>query len=231
MFTQAIKTTRGSIFPIIRNEYKDTTYKQMNTSVAGTGFFINDQGYFVTAAHVVTGNPQLVKYGYLDNIPNVAFSGIQPEPIKTIGVDQSRDLYVGIVTKRLHPPVKLRSNNAPLGSSIIIGGYPFPQIKQVDGNFQFDSVRQFWQPTMIMDYLHMSLLTQYPYNGFLISDRAIPGMSGGPVMDVEGNVVGMCTATIARKSGNDLPHFNGICLSAAELTIGINQIMANQPQA
>ncbi len=223
MFQKAIARAKGSIFPIIRTHYKNGQYANMR-SVAGTGFFIDDQGHFVSALHVVSGAPEEFRYGHLHNIPHASFSGISPEEITIIGKDDQRDLVVGKLSERLLPPLELVAVDPALGSSIVIGGYPFPRIKKVGEMFVFKSVRQFWQPTMIMDYLSMSLLTKYPYNGFLVSARTIPGMSGGPVLDVEGRVVGLCTASMSRMSGKDLPHHNGICLSAAELNIGIAEI-------
>jgi S1-C subfamily serine protease len=224
MYKKAMSIAKGSIFPIIRTHYKDGKYANIR-SVAGTGFFIDNEGHFVTALHVVSGNPAEVKYGHLHNIPYAKFSKISPEELTIIGADPTRDLVVGKLTQRLLPPLNILKTNQELGSSVLIGGYPFPKINKVNGMFQFDTVRQFWQPTMIMDYLKMSMLTKYPYNGFLVSHRTIPGMSGGPVVDLEGTVVGLCTASMSRMSGKDLPHFNGICLSAKELNIGIQQIL------
>ncbi|MBT8218913.1 MAG: trypsin-like peptidase domain-containing protein [Bacteroidia bacterium] len=230
MFQKAIAVAKGSIFPIIRTHYKDGKYANIR-SVAGTGFFIDSEGHFVTALHVVAGDPSKFKYGHLHNIPYANFSKISPEEITPIGSDPSRDLFVGKLTQRLLPPLNVLKTNPDLGSSILIGGYPFPKINKVKGIFRFNTVRQFWQPTMIMDYLNMSMLTKYTYNGFLVSHRTIPGMSGGPVIDTDGNVIGLCTASMSRMSGKDLPHYNGICLSATELTTGIQRIFRDKEKA
>jgi len=225
MFVDAIQRAKASIFPIIATLTKNGRYA--GSQVAGTGFFIDDIGHFVTALHVVSGDPNVVKYGSLGNIPNATFKNAQPEAIKEVGRNPELDLYVGKLEINLQAPLRLASHNPPLGTSIVIGGYPFPNIqKKPNGSLEFYTVRQYWQSTMIMDYLHMGNFNPIlRYNGFLVDKRTIPGMSGGPVLNVAGEIVGLCTAQITRAAKDRVPNINGVCLDAKSLAAGVQHIL------
>ena len=197
MFVKAIQSSKKSIFPIIQTISKNGNY--VNRNVAGTGFFIDDKGHFVTALHVVSqiGNPDF-SFGSLGNVPYANFNGIQPEEIMEVGRIPKMDLFIGRLTTTKLSPLKLVDTNPPEGRSIVIGGYPFPNItKLASGGLNFYTVRQYWQSAMIMDHILLShFIPALSYNGFLVDNRAIPGMSGGPALDLNGHVVGMCTAQI-----------------------------------
>lgn len=227
MFVKAIQSSKNSIFPIIQTISKNGHY--VNRNVAGTGFFIDDNGHFVTALHVVAqiGHPDF-KFGSLGNVPYANFNGIQPEEIIEVGRIPKMDLFVGRLTATKLSSLKLVATNPPEGRSIVIGGYPFPNItKLASGGLNFYTVRQYWQSAMIMDHILLSHFNPaLPYNGFLVDKRAIPGMSGGPALDLNGQVVGMCTAQITRAAKDRVPNINGVCLDAKSLYVGINTILS-----
>ena len=227
MFVQAIQSSKNSIFPIIQTISKNGHY--VNRNVAGTGFFIDDKGHFVTALHVVgqIGNPDF-SFGSLGNVPYANFNGIQPEEIIEVGRIPKMDLFIGHLTATKLSPLKLVDTNPPEGRSIVIGGYPFPNItKLASGGLNFYTVRQYWQSAMIMDHILLShFIPTLSYNGFLVDNRAIPGMSGGPALNLKGQVVGMCTAQITRAGKDRVPNINGVCLDAKSLYEGIHTILS-----
>lgn len=229
MFSHCIQSSRSSIFPIIATIFKNGRY--LSTQVAGTGFFIDNEGHFATALHVVNqiGNPN-VQYGSLGTIPHAKFHGKKPEVIQEIGRIPQLDLFVGKLENNQLNPFDLHKTNSPEGTSIVIGGYPFPNIKKTgDGSLNFSTVRQYWQSAMIMDNLSLSLIDpKLNYHGFLLDKRTIPGMSGGPALNVAGEVVGMCTALITRTLKNQLPNINGVCLDANNLYGGIQSILRSK---
>jgi S1-C subfamily serine protease len=60
-------------------------------------------------------------------------------------------------------------------------------------------VRQYWQPTIIIDQFEHF---QGPFGGinaFMTQHAVINGMSGGPVFNIEGRVIGMSVGTSNRK--------------------------------
>ena len=224
MYSKSIHIAKESIFPIIATVFKNGKYAGRH--VAGTGFFIDNNGHFVTALHVVSGDPKIVEYGSLGNVPYAKFSGAQPEKWIEIGRIREIDLYVGKLNNNTQPALSLLSENPILGTSIVIGGYPFPNIKKkTNGNLNFFTVRQYWQSTMIMDYLNMGHFDpRLKYDGFLVDKRTIPGMSGGPALNLEGEIVGLCTAQITRAAKDKIPNINGVCLDAKNLSNGIQEI-------
>lgn len=226
MYTKAIQNCKGSIFPIIATNIKNG--KRIGRQVAGTGFFIDEKGHFATALHAVTGDPKMIQFGSLGNIPFARFKNAAPEAIIKIGQNPDLDLYVGKLMKNLQPPIPIFKSKPRVGTSIVIGGYPFPNIKKSpSGNLNFFTVRQYWQSTMIMDYLNMAHFDpRLKYNGFLVDKRTIPGMSGGPALNLDGEIVGMCTAQITRSAKDKVPNINGVCLDWESLTNGIAKIIA-----
>jgi len=230
MYSKAIQKAKKSIFPIIATKYKGK--KAIGRHVAGTGFFINDEGTFVTALHVVNGNTEEVKYGSLGNIPYVRFKNAEPETLIELGRNSGLDLYVGKLKNNIQKGLELYREKPPEGTSIVIGGYPFPHImKTSKGALNFITVRQYWQSTIIMDYLNMVYFNKrLKYEGFLVDKRTIPGMSGGPVLNLDGQIVGMCTAQITRSTKDKIPNINGVCLDILSLSKGINQIIENSSE-
>lgn len=228
MFSKALSVAKGSIFPIIMTVKSGP--KKGERHVAGTGFFIDEEGHFVSALHVMNKNPNAVSFSSLGNIPNITFKAKNPEPIIEIGRDARRDLYVGKLNTEKQPGLVLKTEKPEVGTSVVLGGYPFPNIsKTSNGGHNFFTVRQYWQPGIIMDNLPLTLFNPaLSYNGFLLDTRTIPGMSGGPALDLEGNVIGMCTAHITRNAGKGTPQLNGVCLDIQELNAGIYEIF-NKP--
>jgi len=224
MYSKSIQIAKGSIFPIIATLSKNGKYA--GRQVAGTGFFIDNNGHFATALHVVSADPENTEYGSLGNVPYAKFSGAIPEVLTEIGRIPELDLYIGKLVKNTQPPLTLLTENPALGTSIVIGGYPFPNIKKkTNGNLNFFTVRQYWQSTMIMDYLNMGHFNQrLKYDGFLVDKRTIPGMSGGPALNLDGEIIGLCTAQITRAAKDKIPNINGVCLDAKNLSIGIEKI-------
>jgi len=102
-------------------------------------------------------------------------------------------------------------------------GYPLPRIKAINGKFNLNNVRKYWQPTFVIDYYDLSGI-----NTFTTQHPSLNGMSGGPVFGVEGKVYGMDIKTYIRKIDipNNEPHLirNGVVVSLAELTKAFKQI-------
>lgn len=232
MFANSIQKAKESIFPIVLTLSKDGEF--FDTRVAGTGFFLDNDGHFATALHVVktpskTEQYNQASFGSLGNIPNITLEKASPEKIIEIGKEPELDLFVGKLSKTVQKPLPILEANPSEGTSIVIGGYPFPRIKRTsDDLYNFFTVRQYWQSTMIMDYLNIKHFDpKMPYEGFLVDNRTIPGMSGGPALNAEGEVVGMCTAQITRNAKGGIPHINGVCLDAKSLSQGISQILGD----
>jgi hypothetical protein len=104
--------------------------------------------------------------------------------------------------------LQFASDPVEVGKTVCIAGYPLAQIAiNAGGGFELGGVRRYFQPSFILDFgggpadNGAGLIRNH--QGFLIRDFGLFGMSGGPVVDVNGRVLGMQAAiTNPRESTN-----------------------------
>lgn len=141
-----------------------------DVSSSGTGFFVNNQGWVVTNAHVVEGCTSA-------SIPTMG------EATDWV-VDRQNDLAaVKVIGGAGKPFLRLRGAPPRLGDDIAAFGYPLhgvlsDSIKITTGN--------------INSLVGIDNDTRY----LQISTALQPGNSGGPVVDRSGNVLGVATAAL-----------------------------------
>jgi S1-C subfamily serine protease len=142
---------------------------------AGSGFVVDTQGHIVTNEHVVDGASQL----------KVTFSDGTSAPATVLGQDPGDDLAVvkvDVANGRLHPLSLADSSQVQVGQPAIAIGNPFNLHNTVTSG--------------IVSALGRSRTS---LNGRAIPDMiqtdapANPGNSGGPLLDVNGNVIGVLT--------------------------------------
>jgi serine protease Do len=150
-------------------------------TVSGSGFFISDKGYVVTNNHVVEGT---------DSVHVVLASGAQ-ENATIVGTDQYNDIAVLKVNGTV-PAVATLGNSDVLkpGESVIAIGSPLGDFKN----------------TVTVGVVSATGRTidsgqGYQIEGLIQTDAAInQGNSGGPLVDLAGEVVGINTL-IVRNTG------------------------------
>ncbi len=216
MYQTAIEKIKRSVFPV----FFVTQHGNSHTiGVGGTGFFIDDQGHFLTALHVITEAPPNAFFEYRGNIP----SHVQnpPERITEIYRDPIRDIFLGKVNINGTVPVERIMDRPKPGTSVCLSGYPLAQLSgDAGGNLNVGLVRQYWQPTFVIDEFTMQANGQN-YVGFITRDISLNGMSGGPVFDMDGVVHGIDTAFLTReipqKDKPAIQVFNAVVLENASI--------------
>jgi S1-C subfamily serine protease len=216
MYQSAIEKIKQSIFPIF---FVSVNGPNTQIGVSGTGFFIDDEGHFLTALHVITESPANASFQYRGNIPDHIIN--PPETITEIHRDPVRDIFLGKLNLKGTIPVSVVLDKPKAGKSICLCGYPLAQLYiNPDGSINVGAVRQYWQPTFIIDTLTV-VDGGKNYVGFLTQDISLNGMSGGPVFDTDGVVHGIDTAFLQReipqKNKPAIQVFNGIALENASI--------------
>lgn len=213
MFQRSIKKVRKSIFPIFFEKIDGTT---KTVGVLGTGFFIHKDGHFITAYHVIQEVPDKSKLIYWGNIPN---SGVPaPQLIQEIFSDPKRDIFIGKVDNYGLPPLPFSKSIPRVGTSICLCGYPLSELSFLpNGVLEVGRVRQYWQPTYIIDNIHIDKDGK-KFDCFLTQNVALPGMSGGPVFNRKGFVIGISLMMYPREiklpNRNPIEVQNGIAIGS-----------------
>jgi len=147
----------------------------------GTGFIISSDGYVLTNYHVVQ-NADQVKIGFRDG---------SEESAEVVGTDPSIDLALLKVARSGLDPLPLGDSDAlRVGEWVIAIGNPLEFEQTVTVGVLSAKNRRVPLPTLDSS----GLVT------FLQTDAAINfGNSGGPLLDIDGKVVGINTA-IARQN-------------------------------
>ena len=158
-----------------------------NVSVLGSGFVTKLQNtyYIVTNFHVVQNDTDLT----------VTFSNGDAYTAKVIGTDPYSDLAVLNVTApstEFHPLTIVPSASLKVGESLVAIGNPFG----LSGSMTFGIVSQVGRT------ISESLAGNFAIADVIQFSAPInPGNSGGPLLNSEGRVIGITTATIESSEG------------------------------
>ncbi len=167
----------GSPFEDMFKEFG--TPQERQSSALGSGFIIDEKGIVVTNNHVIEGAEDIV----------VQVNGDKEFKAKVIGADPLSDIAVlQIETKEKFTPVKFGdSDKARIGDWVIAIGNPFGFGGTVTSG--------------IISARNRSIgLSRY--EDYIQTDASInSGNSGGPLFDMNGDVIGINTAILGR-SGN-----------------------------
>ena len=143
----------------------------------GTGFFVTEDGWFVTCAHVVTdGKRILVKKG--DKILSATIKKI----------DTQNDFALLKVEGAFSSLPIQSSGPAKLGDSVVSVGFPNPDLQGVEPKFTKGEI------------CGLSGLHDDP-RSFQISTPVQPGNSGGALVNAAGNVVGIIRGKLSDAVG------------------------------
>ena len=142
MFKKIISVVEKSIFPVFYGK-PDGNLEIGIVGIIGTGFFIDNNGHFITAYHVVKGRPAGSKLYYFGNVPTSPT--LKFIPIEEIVSDPKRDIFIGKINEYYLPGLKLSFEQAEIGSSVCFGGYPYNILSlNQDGSINVSKAIQHW---------------------------------------------------------------------------------------
>jgi S1-C subfamily serine protease len=192
MFEMAVTLAAGAVFPIFHVTPLPTGQTQVG--VAGTGFFVDSRGTFATVAHAFDVAQPGTRFVYAGCVPDQVHPGLVD--IIELARDDIKDICIGRVDIPITGQLELSHQLVPKGRSVCVAGYPFPQItSDAPGNLNLGNVRRYLQPAMVLDYTKSAVGGSHRvHEGFVMTEFSLFGMSGGPVIDVNGVVVGMQAA-------------------------------------
>ena len=145
----------------------------------GSGFIIRIDGLIVTNRHVIVGARAV----------RVRFSDGREVPASVVGSDAVTDIALLKVNAGLLPVLRLGSSDAvSVGDAVIAIGNPFGLGQSVSAGIVSARART---------------LEDDPYIDFLQTDAAINrGNSGGPLLTMDGTVVGITSAIFSPSGGS-----------------------------
>jgi len=140
----------------------------------GSGVVVDAEGYILTNRHVIAGG----------NVIMVGLSDGRRVAARVIGTDKLTDIAVlKVETPNLMPIGWGDSDGCNVGSPVWAVGSPFG----LDHTVTFG----------ILSGKHRMVKASTRYQDFMQSDVAVnPGNSGGPLVDINGNLVGINTAIV-----------------------------------
>ena len=175
------------------------TPQERKASALGSGFIIDAKGIVVTNNHVIQGAEDII----------VRVNGEQEYKAKVIGADPLSDIAVlEIQSKEKFKPVKFGdSDKARIGDWVIAIGNPFGLGGTVTSG--------------IISARNRSIgLSRY--EDYIQTDASINvGNSGGPLFDMDGNVIGINTAILGQAGSIGI----GFSIPSNSAKIVINQLI------
>lgn len=145
----------------------------------GAGFVIDRQGLVVTASHVVAGAKRVV----------VRLADRRVLPARVIGIDEDADIaLLAVPTEWPQAPPLGRSAALQSGDWVLAVGEPYGLRSSVSAGIVGGTGRHFVEDREAM---------------FIQTDIAMnPGNSGGPLITLAGEIVGMNTRTVVSPYGS-----------------------------
>jgi serine protease Do len=147
----------------------------------GSGFIVSANGYIVTNNHLIQG---LTGTGTVDTVTVTMYDG-KEFPARIVGRDDTSDLALLKIEGRNLPFVQWGdSTKARVGDWVIAIGDPYGVGSTVTAG--------------IISALHRGITGSGAYDRYIQTDAAINmGNSGGPMFDLNGNVIGINSALIS----------------------------------
>ena len=179
VISESVVTTRSQFGDDFFDQFFNAPQRQEKRSGEGSGFFISADGYILTNNHVVKDAVKVKIF----NIDKEEFTA------KIIGTDPKTDLALLKINVKNVPYIELGDSGAEeVGEWVLAIGNPFGQDLTVTAGIISAKGRQ---------------LGLAQFEDFLQTDAAINmGNSGGPLINMKGEAVGINSTILTPSAGN-----------------------------
>lgn len=180
-YTKQVTESNPFFRQFFGENYRESPHTEQSQGI-GTGFIFDKSGLILTNEHVIQNASEVT----------VTISGFD-EPVKATVVGSDHDLDLAVLKVNVNkdlPVLKLGdSNKLEVGSWVIAIGNPYG----LDHTVTVGVISAKGRPLTISDRLYKNLLQ---------TDAAInPGNSGGPLLNTNGEVIGINTAVNSSGQG------------------------------
>jgi S1-C subfamily serine protease len=198
LFTILCFLTSCSSIPSSISIPNSISEKFQDQTSLGTAFYIADDGFFLTAYHVVKNKPNI--YVKVPNTKNWALA-------KLVSFSENLDVAIVKAPVKLSPVTFSSWERIPVGIEVYAVGFPMP-------NVQGHSIK------ITEGIVNSNSGPKNDKKLFQLSAGIQKGNSGGPVYSADGNVIGivikkMNELSVAEKTG-DLPQNVNYALKSDE---------------
>jgi serine protease Do len=197
-----VEQVSAGVVGIVNYRYNGQ-YEDYEEWATGSGFVISSQGYILTNAHVIDGAAKL----------GVMFTDGTEEEAVLVGYDNTMDLAVLRVNRTGLYALKMGdSNTLRVGEYIITIGDPTG--RELAGTTTFG----------IVSATARTITIDGQTNTYIQVDAAVnPGNSGGPLINLKGEVVGIVSAKTVTASYDD--YGNAISAEGLGFALPINEVL------
>jgi len=168
-----IQTSDRIVDEVALHPFGNFGRRQLHTG-QGSGVIVDAAGYIVTNYHVIRGSQSI----------KVALSDGRRVPASVVGMDMETDIAVlQVQADKLIAAEWSDTKDVEVGSLVWAMGSPFGLERSVTSG--------------ILSGKHRAGMAGTPYQDFLQTDAAVnPGNSGGPLVDINGKIIGINTAIV-----------------------------------
>ena len=206
--TQSVERVGPAVVTVVGTIAGQNTFfgPEGDQMVSGSGFFITDQGYILTNNHVVEGTKEV----------NIVLSDGTEQKVTIVGTDLYSDIAVLKTDGKVPAFAKLGNSDVlKPGESVIAIGSPL-------GNFK-NTVT-----VGVVSATGRSIDTGngYQVENLIQTDAAINhGNSGGPLVDLAGEVIGINTLIVRNTGSGDVAEGLGFAIPVNTAQVVAQQII------
>ena len=172
--TNIVEQSKPAVVSIAIKKVELKDNKPTETSGGGTGFFIRNDGYILTNEHVVRGSKQIT----------VSLNDGSTHEARLVGGDQNTDIAVLKIDREKESSFLKMADSAEVrvGQFAIAIGHPIGYRYTVTAGIVGGKNRCFHEENNLYQYCRTYIQTDAWIN---------PGSSGGPLLNIQGEVIGV----------------------------------------